>query len=290
MINELNLKENIDLKKLNTMGLGGKCKYYFTPTTKEELLNGINIIEKENIKWFILGGGSNVILPDNDFNGVIISLKNMRTIKLEKDTMFAHAGVSLSYTNNLLLKKGYTNFVWSAGIPGTLGGAIFGNAGCYGKTIFSDLISVTVLKDKEFIVLPKDDIKYSYRETNLKDVIIIGALFNIEKKDYTKSLNDMKDWAIKRFETQPLKYKNAGSTFRNPENDSAGRLIEAAGLKGLKVGGASVSEKHANFIVNLNDATSNDVVTLIYKIQSEIKRIYNIDLIIENKIIKWEEL
>lgn len=283
-------KENIDLKNYNTLGIGGFAKYLYEPNNFFDLKEAIIYYQKSNIKYYVLGEGSNVILPDEDFSGVIISLKNLNEIIIDDEKVIVMAGVKLPYFNYFLLKNGYVNFIWTSGIPGTLGGAIYGNAGAYNHNIFEDLIKITVLKNNEIVELNKNDISYSYRFTSLTDEIILSAEFNLKKGNINEATKMMKENLVKRSNNQPLEYKNAGSTFRNPENNFAGSLIEQANLKGKKIGGAKVSLKHANFIINEKNATSDDIIKLIDEIKKEVRKNSGIDLVLENKIIKWEEL
>lgn len=276
-------ESNVCLKKYNTMGLGGNAKTFFSPSNADDLMDFL----KTNDNYFILGGGSNVILPDEDYDGTIISLKKLRKIKITGRTVKIDAGVSLSFLNNSLLKRGYTDFVWSSAIPGTLGGALYINAGCYNHDIYENLVSITVIKDGKMKTIKKKNIEYGYRTTNFTNEIIISAIFNISKGKTTEALDNMKNWAIKRLSSQPIGTKNAGSTFKNPENMSAGALIEQAGLKGYSINGASVSLKHGNFIINDGTATSEDVKKLIKHIQDEVKKVHNVDLVLENKIVSW---
>lgn len=285
-----NFEKNINLKKYNTLGLGGNAKYYFAPANVDEFLNVIKKIEEGNIKYFVLGGGSNVILPDEDFDGVIISLKKLKKIKITKNKALIDSGINLGFLNNSMLKKGYTDFTWAAGIPGTLGGALFVNAGAYDHDMYENLVSINVYKNKQVINIKKKDIKYGYRTTSFKDEIILSAEFIVFKGDSHKAIDDMKNWAEKRISTQPLDKKNAGSTFKNPENNSAGKLIDECGLKGFNINGAEVSTKHANFIINEKNATSKDIKILINHVKDEVKNQKNIDLELENKIINWNEL
>lgn len=282
-MNNLILEENVSLKKYNTFGIGGIANKFFSPANTEEL---ISYIEKED-EYFIIGGGSNVILPDENYKGTIISLKKMKRIKMEKTNAEIDAGITLAFLNNSFLKKGYTDFVWACGIPGTLGGAIIINAGCYGHDIFENLVSIKAYKNGEIIIITKEEIKFGYRYTDLKDLIILSAKFNIHKGDSIAAIENMKNWSNKRLETQPVGTLNAGSTFKNPEGQSAGFLIETAGLKGYNINGASVSEKHANFIVNDGTASSEDIKKLINDIKKEVKRVHNVDLVLENKIVNW---
>lgn len=286
----LELKENVDLKKYNTLSIGGVAKYLYYPKNSEELLESLKVIKDAGYKWFIIGGGSNIILPDEDFDGVIISLRKIKKIKIINNVATIDAGVTLAFLNNSLFKKGYTNFIWASGIPGTLGGALKINAGAFEHSMFENLISIRGIKDGEIIEIKKEDIEYGYRYTNLKDIIIVSGTFNVNKGDSFKAVELMKNWTEERIDTQPLDYFNAGSTFKNPSNDYAGRLIESCGLKGRSINDAKVSTKHANFIINKKNATSKDIIELIDIVKKEVKEKENVDLILENEIIIWDNL
>ena len=176
------------------------------------------------------------------------------------------------------------------GIPGTLGGALYGNAGVKDSSIYDYLESITVLKNNEIITILKKDIDIDYRNTMFKgtDTIIIAAKFNLYKDDKNKLLKVVEENRKKRLHSQPLKFKNAGSVFKNPKDDYAGRLIENLGLKGYTIGGAQVSLMHANFIINTGNATSKDIKKLIKYIKEKVYEKYNIDLELEQIIIEWE--
>ncbi|MFI3260134.1 MAG: UDP-N-acetylmuramate dehydrogenase [bacterium] len=286
----LNISENENLKKHNTFGLGGYVKYFFTPTSKEELQFGINDFISKNIPYYILGCGSNVIFPDNDFDGAVICLKKLNNIAIENNKLTVDAGVMLPVLNNAVIKQGYTNFAWSSSIPATVGGAVVSNAGANGKEICEDLLSITYLKDGEIITSDKSKFIFEYRKTSFSNEIILGATFNLQKGNVEETVKEIQDYTERRKLTQPLEYKNAGSTFRNPEGNYAGKLIEECDLKEYKIGGAMVSAKHANFIINYDNASSDDIKNLIYYIQKTVKDKTNIDLVMENKIILWDKL
>lgn len=287
MLSSLELQENVDLKKMNTLGIGGIAKYYYLPKSKDELLESIKLFDKENIKYFVIGGGSNVILPDEDFDGVVIGLRFLKKIKIVGDEATIDAGVMICFMNNAILKKGYTSFVWASGIPGTIGGTVYNNAGAYGHDMFESLVSVEVIDNGNIREIPKSEIDYGYRYTSLKGMVILSATFNIYKGDMFKAIEEIKVCTEKRISNQPLDFKNAGSTFRNPDGDYAGRLIEEAGLKGYSVNGASVSLVHANFIVSDGTASSEDVLQVIKKVQSDVSLKFNVDLVLENEVISW---
>ena len=282
--------ENVDLKKYNTYGIGGIARFLVSPYSVTHLQGLLEYLNSNNIPWYILGGGSNVILPDDDFAGAIISLKNIDQYEVKKDVISVGAGIRLGVMVKKMLDDGFTNYGSLMGIPGLFGGAIVGNAGAYGISIFDYLISVTVMdRNGNISILKKDDIKYDYRYTELKNngVIVIAASFLGIKGSVVEELEKIEENMQKRKSTQPLEYKNAGSVFRNPPNFSAGYLIEHAGLKGLAIGGAKVSERHANFIINYNNAKSRDIIELIGVIKKEVKLRFNEELKLEQVIVKW---
>ena len=287
------VKEFVDLKKYNTYGIGGISKYLVMPEDIDDLSSLIKYLNKEGIPWYVLGGGSNVILPDEDFDGAIIKLDKLNRVVIDNDIITADAGISLGMFVNTLLDRGFVGYASLMGIPGTLGGAIVGNAGAYNVSIFDYLISVKIMDTAGNIKeLKKEDIKYDYRYTEFKGkkLIIISATFKGIEGNATNAREQIRVNMEKRRNTQPLEYKNAGSVFKNPPEYSAGYLIEHAGLKGLIVGGAQVSNKHANFIINYDNAKSRDIIKLIEIIKSTVKDKFNIELNLEQVVVKWEKV
>ena len=285
------VKEFVDLKKYNTYGIGGISKYLVMPEDIDDLSSLIKYLNKENIPWYVLGGGSNVILPDEDFDGAIIKLDKLNRVVIDNDIITAEAGISLGMFVNTLLDRGFVGYAYLMGIPGTLGGAIVGNAGAYNVSIFDYLISVSIIDaDGNKKILNKEDIKYDYRYTEFKgkNSIVVAASFKGIYGDVALVREQIQLNLEKRCNTQPLEYKNAGSVFKNPPEYSAGYLIYHAGLKGLTVGGAKVSEKHANFIINYDNATSRDIIKLIGIIKNTVEDKFNIELNLEQVIVKWE--
>lgn len=287
------VKEFVDLKKYNTYGIGGISKYLVMPEDIDDLSSLIKYLNKEGIPWYVLGGGSNVILPDEDFDGVIIKLDKLNRVVIDNDIITAEAGISLGMFVNTLLDRGFVGYAHLMGIPGTLGGAIVGNAGAYNVSIFDYLISVSIIDaDGNKKILNKEDIKYDYRYTEFKgkNSIVVAASFKGIYGDVALVREQIQLNLEKRRNTQPLEYKNAGSVFKNPPEYSAGYLIEHAGLKGLIVGGAQVSNKHANFIINYDNAKSRDIIKLIEIIKSTVKDKFNIELNLEQVVVKWEKV
>ena len=282
--------ENVDLKKYNTYGIGGIAKYMVFPSNEEKLVKLLDYIKNEKMSYYILGGGSNVLLPDEDYDGVIINLKELNNYEFDKDIINAESGISLGKLVNVMLDAGYTNLSSLMGIPGLLGGAIIGNAGAYGTSIFDYIISVKFIdEDGNIKELNKEEIKYDYRWTEFKEkkVIVLSAKIKCINGPVAEAKEKIKENLEKRKKSQPLEYKNAGSVFRNPPSHAAGYLIEHSGLKGITVGGAMVSEKHANFIINFNNATSRDIIKLVELIKSKVKDVYNVELELEQVKVNW---
>lgn len=286
-----NVLSDVSLKEFNTYKLESFSKYLVYPNSITDLVQLINYLDKENIKYFILGNGSNVILPSNTFDGVVIKTTALKSVKdLGDNKLYAEAGVMLPKLVNDSLYFGYKGLEWAAGIPGTVGGSIVGNAGAYKSCIFDYLLSVTILEGGITKILKKDDIIYSYRHTSLKGekCIVLSAVFSLEKGNMEESKKLIKSRYLRRVETQPLDKPSAGSVFRNPIDEPAGKIIEDLGFKGTCCNGAKVSEKHANFIVNSGNATSEDVISLINDIKKCVKEKKNIDLVLEQEIVSWE--
>lgn len=288
-MNEFVEKMNIDLKNYNTYKIGGIAKYLIKPKSVFDLKIIFDDLKSKNIPYLLLGGGSNVILPDTDFNGAIIKLDNLDEVIFKDGFCYAGAGINLNKLIKTCIDNGYVNLAKLYGIPGTLGGAVRGNAGCNNDEIFNHIISVLVYDDGILKFINKDNINYGYRETSFKknNMIILGVVLTIELGDANKTYEYIKEIFKDRISKQPLEYPNAGSVFKNPEGTSAGKLIDECGLKDLSVGGAKVSNKHANFIINYEFAKSSDIIKLIEEIKKEVKIKKNIELELEQVIIKW---
>lgn len=278
--------ENASLLNYNTYKLDTKCKLLVFPRDIFEFQEIMYILNGS--KYFILGNGSNIILPDY-YDGVVIKLKYFNNYNIFDEYIEVDSGVMINKLSMELSKLGYKGFEWASGIPGTIGGCIYNNAGCYGSEISDNLIDVTVFCDNKIYCLRKDELSFSYRNSTFKmnnKFVILKAKFKFEKGDPEELLDLIKVRTNKRIESQPLEYPSCGSVFRNPEGLIAGKLIDEANLKGKCVGGAMVSNKHANFIINNGNATSEDIIKLINEIKNTIKKNYNIDLVLEQEIIK----
>ncbi len=286
-IKGIEILENVSLKNYNTYKIEAKTKYLIKIENIEALEELLKYLKNHKIKYLVLGNGSNVVLDDY-FDGAIIKLTGLNKIRVNEEVVEAEAGAMMSSLAMMSVQNNLTGLEWAINIPGTIGGSIKGNAGAYNSAIMDNLVDVKVLtKDLNLEIISKKDIDYGYRYTNLKDVIILGATFKLSEGKKEESLKIMQDRIARREATQPLDMPSCGSVFRNPLNDHAGRLIEAAGLKGKTIGGAMVSEKHANFIVNIGNATSKDIKSLIKLVREEVKKQFDVELILEQEIMDW---
>lgn len=284
------LKENVNLKDYNTYKIGGKAKYLIKPYNIEALKDLIRYLKENSIKYFILGKGSNVILPDEDYDGVVILLSKLNHIEIKNNVVYAESGILLNNLINELMNNNLSGLENLYGIPGTLGGAIVQNVEAHKTQISDYLIDIKYLEDDKIKEIRKEDCNFVYRSSIFKknkSKIILSCTFSLQFKDKSEIKKQIEEIVKKRVATQPLEYPNAGSVFKNPESIPAGKLIEDNNLKGYHINGAYVSNKHANFIVNLDNATSKDIKDLIDYIKIKIKQNTNIDLELEQEIIKY---
>ena len=285
------IKENVSFKTLTTYKTGGVCKYLISPYEVLALIELLKVLKENNIKFKIFGNGSNILASDKVYDGVIIRLDKFNKVKIDGDIVYAQAFVNLISLSLTCLNNNLTGFEWASGIPGTVGGACYMNAGAYLKSVSDVLISVTVLDtDYNVLEIPLKDLEFGYRKSSLMDkgYIILGAKFKLSKGSYDDILNLITERRERRYKSQPLTYPSAGSVFRNPDGDYAGRLIEECNLKGYVKGGAKISDMHANFIVNYNNATSTDVKDLIELAKLKVHEKFNIDLKCEQELFNWE--
>ena len=283
-------KENASLKKYNTYKVNSFCTYLVFPKSEEELVLLLKELKKENIKYLVLGNGSNIILSKPNYDGVVIKLDNLCKIEYNKNIITIEAGYSLIKVAVDSINKGLSGLEFATGIPGTVGASTAMNAGAYNSDMSSIVKSVKVLNnDLEIITLTNKELEYSYRDSFLKrhkDYIVLSTTLELKQGNIETMKNQIEERRKKRLASQPLNMPNAGSVFRNPENMFAGELIEKSKLKGFSIGGAEVSEKHANFIVNKGNATGEDIIKLINKVKKTIKENYNIELKLEQIIIE----
>lgn len=284
--------ENVNLKEYNTYRLEAFCKYMALPKSVKELQEVINYCLHKDIKYFVLGNGSNVIL-DGTFNGIVINMKNLNGASLVGDTnIIAYSGIMMPKLVKFAVKNNLQGLEWASGIPGTLGGGIYGNCGAYNDDIYHYLKEIIVLHNGKIEHIKADKVFHDYRQTffqGKRQYIIVAANLKLIKGDSKQSQELINDRLKRRLSSQPLTYPSAGSVFRNPSKlMPSGKLIEDVGLKNKNIGGALISPKHANFIVNNGHATAKDVISLIELIKKTIKENYSIDLVTEQEIVKWD--
>ena len=289
-ISKESLLLNESMAKHTTFGVGGVADYYIMPKDISQLKKILKYTYEKDIKTFFMGSGSNLLVSDNGYRGIIISLKKtFKNLEISNNgTINVESGVMLGKMVRQATKEGLQGMESLVGVPGTVGGALYMNAGAY-KDEISNYFHSALLLDKsgQEKVYSRNEIKFSYRYSSFpKDEILIKAIFHYKYGD-TKTITANKKIASnKRKETQPLKYRSAGSIFKNPSEEiAAGYLIDQAGLKGMKIGGAEISEKHANFIINKGGAKSKDIISLIEIIKKEVLNKFNIQLELEIKLL-----
>ena len=277
------------LKNYTTYKVGGEALALVIPNGVEELITLLKYVRENNIKYKIIGNGSNLIFNDKGYNGIVIKLSKFDDLKIENRLVTVGSGYSLIKLCLKVARLGLTGLEFASGIPGTIGGAVFMNAGAYKSDMGYVVKSVKVLTpDYEIKTLTNKELDFHYRTSFLQknpDFICLEATIVLQKGKQENIMEVINERKKRRLETQPLEYPSAGSVFRNPENDFAGRLIEELGYKGKSLGGAEVSLKHANFIINKDKATGEDIKTLILEIKDKVKEKYNIDLIVEQEFV-----
>ncbi len=255
--------------------VGGPADYFVLPASEEEIVYAAACAREEGIPCFIMGNGSNLLVSDKGFRGLIIRIgKNLSKIRTENEQISAQAGALLSAVSKEALRQGLTGLEFAAGIPGSLGGAVAMNAGAYGGEMKDVLISADVLtKDGELLSLSVDDLELSYRNSVVfrNEYTVLSARFALRKGDPAEIKAEMDRLAGLRRQKQPLEFPSAGSTFKRPEGYFAGKLIQDAGLKGYTVGGAQVSEKHSGFVINRGGATAEEIAFLIRQVQKKVQ-------------------
>ena len=282
---------NESLKKHTTYRIGGPADLMIFPKSKQDLIKVIEIINENKIQLTILGSGSNVLVSDNGIRGAVISLKNsLKQIEVDDNILYAECGTMLGKIVKHAVKNNLIGLENLNGVPGTLGGALIMNAGAWGGEISENLVNVELINSKnELKKVPKKDINFSYRKSSFdKNDILLSAEFNLKKAEKNLIKENFSKAQSGRTSSQPLDKRSAGSLFKNPRNNSAGKLLDNAGLKGFSIGGAKISEKHANFFINDGNASSNEMLQLIKKAHKEVKKQFDIDLSLEVKLIGFD--
>ena len=283
-MSNVKMSKNILLAPYTTFKIGGTAKYFCEARSKEGIIVAITMAKKENLPFFILGNGSNILISDAGFDGLIIKVKSASSrTKIKSNKIYIDSGVLLAKLASESIKAGLSGLEWTIGIPGTVGGAVRGNAGAFGASMSDIVREVKVLNigTSQVQILNNKDCKFGYRDSIFKhdkNLIILSVELKLKKGDREKSEKLIKEYLKQRKQKQPLEYPSVGCIFKNPKDFSAGYLIEQCGLKGKKIGEAMISEKHANFIVNAGGAKAEDVVKLINLCKEKVKEKFGVEL------------
>ncbi|NUU95044.1 UDP-N-acetylenolpyruvoylglucosamine reductase [Marinitoga sp. 1135] len=286
-----NVLINEPMSKHTTFRIGGKVALYVTPKTKNIFIEVLNYLDKNNIEYKIIGGGANLIVSDKFHDFVVISTEYISGYEIENEKIIAESGIPLSRLSFIAMENSLSGMEFACGIPGSLGGAIFMNAGAYGGEMKNIIETVEVydLKSKKILFLGNSSCKFGYRTSIFQknNLIILGATIALKKGIHEKIKQEIFNLLEKRWSKQPLEYPSAGSIFKRPEPTFyVGTTIEKLNLKGFSIGGAQISEKHGGFIINKENATFEDVQQLINHVKKIVKEKYNKDLKVEPEI--WE--
>ncbi|HMM05245.1 MAG TPA: UDP-N-acetylmuramate dehydrogenase [Clostridiales bacterium] len=279
---------DVPMRKYTTWHIGGAADCLVLPKDAEDIAAVIRFAMANDVPYTVIGNGSNLLVLDGGIRGIVIRIgEGMATYTVENTLVTAKSGCTLTKMARETAKLGLKGLEWAAGIPASIGGAAYMNAGAYGHFFYETLEAAEIIdRDCKIRVVSKNDLSYGYRHTSLMEngAIVTKAMIRTSYGDKTQLLAAVEETLKLRRKNQPLDLPSAGSVFKNPSGDHAGRLVEVSGLCGLRVGNAQVSEKHGNFIVNLGGCTAEDVLTLMDQVQAEVKRQYGV--VLEPEVLK----
>ncbi|MFC2947861.1 UDP-N-acetylmuramate dehydrogenase [Virgibacillus sediminis] len=288
IIPERNVMLDEPLKNHTYTHLGGKADYLVRPETYEQVQEVVRLANRENMPFTLLGNGSNLIVKDGGIRGIVMNLQNLTSIEIENQTIVAQSGARIIDVSQKALSHKLTGLEFACGIPGSVGGALFMNAGAYGGEV-KDVLTSTKVVDREgnLLSLTADQLDLDYRTSNIPDkgYIVLEATFTLEEGNYDEIKAVMDDLTYKRESKQPLEYPSCGSVFKRPPGYFAGKLIQDSELQGKQIGGAQVSLKHAGFIVNKDNASAKEYIDLIHFVQNTVREKFGVSLEREVKII-----
>lgn len=283
---EVNL--NIPMKEHTYFKVGGPADIFVSPSTIEELRGSIDLCREEEMPFMVIGNGSNLLVKDGGIRGTVIKLSALSNIEVNGVEITAETGALLTDVSKIALKHSLTGFEFACGIPGSVGGAVFMNAGAYdGELSFVIEEAEVIDKDGNILVLNKEELNLGYRTSAVmtNGYIVLRARFKLKQGEYDKIKGRIDELTFRREDKQPLEYPSAGSTFKRPVGYFAGKLIQDAGLKGFTLGGAAVSEKHSGFIINKEKATAKDILSLIDHVQKTVLDMFGVELHPEVRIV-----
>lgn len=285
IVGEGNVLVDEPMNKHTTFRIGGAADYFVMPTTEEQIAGIIKLCREQEVPFFVMGNGSNLLVSDDGFRGVIIQIYDkFQQISWEGNHAVVQAGCLLSRFGNEAVVQGLTGFEFATGIPGTMGGAVAMNAGAYGGEMKDCITSVTMMDmDGNSRIYFADELELGYRTSaaSKRNLIVLNASIRLRKGDPAEIRRKLSELREARKAKQPLEYPSAGSTFKRPEGNFAGKLIEDAGFKGFKYGGAMISEKHSGFVINYNEATARDVLDLVQIVQKGVFERFGVELELE---------
>lgn len=278
------------MSRHTTWKVGGPVDFFVYPQSKAELESAMNIVRQKGLEWLAIGRGSNLLIRDKGLRGVVIKIgRGLDKITVTGNKIVAGGGCSSIRLSKMAARHGLTGLEFAEGIPGTVGGAVFMNAGAHGSESAQVLQSAEILLESgEWATLSREELGFRYRTSILQKErrgIVTQAVFELTKGNQEEITQRMKHYKEHRRKTQPLQHPCAGSVFRNPPGDHAGRLIEASGLKGYQIGDAMVSTQHANFIINRGQAKAEDVLNLIHHIRSTVEERFGVQLVPEVRVV-----
>lgn len=290
ILDEDRIIADADMREYTSFKAGGKAKILVAPNSVEELKAVLAYIDEKNINHMIIGNGSNILVKDGGFDGVMVKIgQGFEDISIDGELVTAGAGALLSVVAKTAQRESLAGMEFASGIPGSLGGAAFMNAGAYGGEMKDIITEVRVLsKDgKEDKIMSLEELELGYRHSKLYDTldIVVSVTMKLRKGDKQEILDEMKELNKKRNTKQPVNYPSAGSFFKRPEGYFAGKLVEDANLKGVTVGGAQVSQLHSGFVINIGDATATDIINLMHIVQGAVMKEFGVMLQPEVRIV-----
>ncbi len=282
---------NEPLSRFTTFRIGGDADYFVEPTDIDDAANIVKYAKEHSIPYYVMGNGSNILISDEGIRGIVINLETgFNYLKHENGLIIAGAGVKLAKFVDFCIQNSYQGVEMLAGIPATVGGALVMNAGAYGGETADNVTEVKVIKNDKIRSLTKEECGFSYRNSLLKNTVVLEASFRLMPGNKEEISQRRKELIVHRNQAQPVEIPNAGCIFKNPKDNKAAILIDTCGLKGTKFGGAMVSTKHANFIVNYDNASASDVVELVKIVKATVKDKTGIELEMEVKLVGFEEV
>jgi UDP-N-acetylmuramate dehydrogenase len=282
---------NEPMSKYTSFRIGGPADYYLEPVDKTDLVQLVVYLETANIPYVIIGSGSNLLISDDGIRGAVVNVeRGLSNLTIDGNTVVVEAGVKMAKFVDFCIQHGLKGVEMLPGIPGTIGGAVIMNAGAYGGEISDHLVAVEMLSDRKVVTVQKSEAGFAYRRSALRGGVVLSATFELPSGDKAELMKMRRELLVRRNQSQPLNLPNSGSVFKNPEGKYAAKLIEEVGLKGTKRGGAQISEKHGNFIVNTGNAKADDVLELIRLARKKVADRTGIVLELEVKMIGFPQL